>query len=253
FDSYKRSKPYNPALKVPTRDHPLVFNMLGELKEKDSLVMTYKDYYEYIRSVIHSRSMSDDLENNIYDAEYFIFLGMPFDKWYVHLFMHLLHQHMKGRTPKFSANTFLDEKIGTLCDEQYMMTFVPKEIDIEVFVRTLYEKCAEYGMLRGNGTQPQVELPKPALPFGQLREWIIGNDFDSLFDFLVRRLTDTEWLDECDKLEGQYQDLLRRQRRGTLSQEQETLERNRIRDAIFDFVRLLQKHFDDSPAVMIPN
>lgn len=251
FDSYKRGKPYNPALKVPSKEHPLVFNMLGELKEKDSLVMTYKDYYEYIRSVIHAKSMSDDLESNIYDAEYFIFLGMPFDKWYVHLFMHLLHQHMKGRTPKFSANTFLDEKIGTLCDEQYMMTFVPKDIDIEVFVRALHYKCGEYGMLRGSQCGQDVKLPKPTLPFVQLREWVVGNDFDSTFDFLAQRLAKTEWAIECDNLEGQYQDLMRRVRRGTLGQEQETVERNRIRDSIFEFVRTLQKYFDDSPAVII--
>ena len=101
FDCLNKTENCKKADVEPTIAKPLLFNMLGELKEKDSLVMTYKDYYEYIRSVINSKSMSDDLENNIYDAEYFIFLGMPFDKWYVHLFMHILNQHVKGRTPKF--------------------------------------------------------------------------------------------------------------------------------------------------------
>lgn len=246
FDSYKRNKPYNPALKVPTRQQPLVFNMLGELKEKDSLVMTYKDYYEYIRSVINSKSMSDDLENNIYDAEYFIFLGMPFDKWYVHLFMHILHQHVKGRTPKFSANTFLDEKIGTLCDEQYTMTFVPQDIDIEMFVKTLHEKCRERGLLRGETAAANgQEQPKPSLPFAQLREWVLQDELDDLFDFLARQLAGTQWLAESDNLEAQHQDLRRKIRRGTLSQEQQTIEANRVRDAVFEFIGTLKKHFAD--------
>ncbi len=249
FDSYKRNKPANQAIKVPTRDKPLIFNILGELKEKDSLVMTYRDYYEYISSVIVSKSLSDDLESHIYDAEYFVFLGMPFDKWYVHLFMHILKQHVKGRIAKFSANTFLDDKIGTYCDEQYTMTFVPKDIDMELFIKVLHEKCRERNLLRKPGMS--TENSARVLPFSQLREWMLQDEMSNIFDLFSQQLAHTPWLAESDQIEAQYEELRRKIRRGTLSQEQQTVETNRIRDALFELLRTLQKHFSEAETATI--
>ncbi len=243
FDSYKRGQPANKSIKVPTKDKPLVFNFLGELKIKDSLVMTYADYYEYVRSIFMNNSLSDDLKTNVFDAEYFVFLGMPFDKWYVHLFMHMLQQHVSERKQKFSANTFLNNQTATHCNEQYTMTFVPDEIGIEAFVRAMYEHCEDRNMLRSN--TPGASRPRTALPYAQLRQWVIANEFQDIFDLLAQRLKATEWLDECVDLESQYEDLRKKTRRGTLSSEQQTVETNRVREAVQDFIKTLQRNFPD--------
>ena len=132
------------------------------------------------------------------------------------------------------------------------MTFVPQDIDIEMFVKTLHEKCEERGMLRTGSQTGGAEKPKPSLPFAQLREWVVQDDLDSLFDCFARNLADTQWLADSDNLEAQHQDLRRKVRRGTLNQEQQTVEANRIRDAVFELLRNLQKHFSDGPAAAQP-
>jgi hypothetical protein len=110
-------------------ERTLIYNMVGEIEEKDSLVMTYDDLFSYMEAIFERKRMPEYVKRMIQQATYFIFLGMPLDKWYFHLFMRLLNQHRnKRKTKRYSASSWFNDDNATFCEEQYTITFVREGI-----------------------------------------------------------------------------------------------------------------------------
>lgn len=114
---------------LPDKAKPLIFNMLGEVDDKDSLVMTYDDLFGYMEAVFEKKRMPQHVKLKIQQATHFIFLGMPLDKWYFHLFMRVLNMHRDTtKTKRFAASYALNGESATFCEEQYTLTFVQENI-----------------------------------------------------------------------------------------------------------------------------
>ncbi|MCB0639615.1 MAG: SIR2 family protein, partial [Lewinella sp.] len=110
-------------------DRTLLFNMVGEIEDKDSLVMTYDDLFSYMEAIFERKRMPEYVKGLIQQATYFIFLGMPLDKWYFHLFMRILNQHRnKRKSKRYSASAWVNDENATFCEEQYTLTFVREGI-----------------------------------------------------------------------------------------------------------------------------
>jgi len=152
FEAYIRNEP-NRDTQAPTKALPLIFNVMGELQQRNSLILTYNDFYDYIESTFTGNSMSTLLTNNIMDAQYFLFLGIPFDQWFVQLFMRILRQHREkeGKT-KFAP---LANGINAdVFSEQYNIKFI--NTNIPAFVQELYKQCKAEGILKQSiQTAPQ--------------------------------------------------------------------------------------------------
>ena len=125
---YYQKEPCSEDIQKPTKSRPLGFNMMGDVEERNSLVLTYDDFYAYLESVFEAKSMPPVLKADIFAADYFIFLGMPFEKWYMHLFMRILRQHAeKRKAKKHAASGHLSDVVESYCYEQYTITFVRKK------------------------------------------------------------------------------------------------------------------------------
>lgn len=249
FLSYVKKQAFDPSSPanqhLPTKYKPLIFNMVGEVKKRNSLVMTYNDFYTYLESIFEGNSMSSILKENMWEADYFIFLGMPFDRWYVHMLMRILQQHEANRSSKkYAANVHLNEAVTTHCAEQYTMTFVPS--GIQDFLGELHRRCAERGLLRT--TEQQAELD---LPFEQIEEWLRENAFEKIFDHLLLGLSKlgaaaVEWKAEVMQVEGRYNDLRRSVRMGIMDDRDRIVETNRIRAVLLEIINGIRKIFQPS-------
>lgn len=249
FLSYEKKQPFDPKLEAnqfaPTKSKPLIFNMLGEVKKRNSLVMTYNDFYSFMESTFEGNSMSPVLKEKIFEADYFVFLGMPFDRWYVHMFMRILQQHEQNKSSKkYAANVFLDDEITTLCAEQYTMSFVSD--GITDFLNTFFEKAKARNILRTAEKATQLQLP-----FEQIENWLRKNDFEQIFDVLIIRLGDIgavgdQWKKEIVQMEGRYNDLKRKIRMGVIDERDLIVETNRIRVNVLDAVQGMKKQFGDN-------
>lgn len=114
---------------LPDKAKPLLFNMVGEIEDKDSLVMTYDDLFGYLEAIFEKKRMPQNVKLKIQQATHFIFLGMPLDKWYFHLFMRVLNMHKDTtKTKRLGATYALDKGNATFCEEQYTLTFVQDKI-----------------------------------------------------------------------------------------------------------------------------
>ena len=248
FLSYEKKQPFDPQKEAnqfpPTKSKPLVFNMLGEIKKRNSLVMTYNDFYNFMESTFLGNSMSSVLKEKIFEADYFIFLGMPFDRWYVHMFMRILQQHEQNKSSKkYAANVFLDNEITTLCAEQYTMSFVSE--GISEFLNTFFEKAKARNILRTAEKAIQLQLP-----FEKIEKWLRKNEFEQIFDILIIQLgkigaVGNQWKKEIVQMEGRFNDLKRKIRMGIIDERDHIVETNRIRANILDAVQGMKKQFGE--------
>lgn len=71
-----------------------IYNIFGDYNFHGSLVLTFKDMYEYLYSIMQKDNLDVELRTKIHDAETVLFFGCSFDKWYFQLFFQLFLQIM---------------------------------------------------------------------------------------------------------------------------------------------------------------
>jgi SIR2-like domain len=134
-----------------TKEKPLLFNMLGEIEDKDSLVMTYDDLFGYMAAIFEYKRMPQAVKLKIQNATHFIFIGMPLDKWYFHLFMRVMNLHRgRGKSKRFAATYTVDAGNASFCEEQYTLTFV--QDNIAAFIKLLKNRWEDAQKKTSNGT-----------------------------------------------------------------------------------------------------
>ena len=79
------------GLAKPTKANPLIYNLMGKHTTKDSIVFTYETLFTYMYYMF--KQEEDPAKKHIREcfsnANYFLFLGFRFDKWYLKLLFFL--------------------------------------------------------------------------------------------------------------------------------------------------------------------
>ena len=242
YQFYYKKEPYPEGIQKPVKARPLVFNMMGDVDERNSLVLTYDDFYAYLESVFEAKSMSPVLKANIFAADYFIFIGLPFEKWYMHLFMRILRQHAeKRKSKKNAASNQLSDVVESYCYEQYTITFVQE--GITKFVDEFYKKCEEKGLVKNTEAAAKLQLP-----FDTLRDLISENEFEKLFAALLEQLkvlgaAGMDFINMALNLEGQHNALKQKKTLGLLRDEEEEVQTNNLRSNMLEMISELEKAF----------
>jgi hypothetical protein len=110
----------------PSLENPIIYNLLGTLSDTESLVVTYDDLFDYIFSILGDHRIPEGLQNALKNTNRFIFLGVNFNKWYMHLLLKLLAADkaaiaIDNRTQE-PSRTFILDRISL-----DMLTGTPKE------------------------------------------------------------------------------------------------------------------------------
>ena len=114
-DYYNMGKAPNPYSQ-PNKENPMIYNMLGYIGDNESLVLTHNDLFDYLRSIFVGKSMPIGLKEELYDAVQYIFLGLPFEKWYLQLLLRILELHTQELEHL--------ERIATKPDESIKKRFI---------------------------------------------------------------------------------------------------------------------------------
>jgi len=148
---------YNTLDKEPTKNYPLIYNLLG-LATQNRYVLTEENYYNYIKSVIGDNVLPKKIISAFSSASNFIFIGFDFDKWYIRLLLMILNFHIKkeGKTRHAIKLENTGLLLDKLIEEQFNITFI-KNNDAD-FVNVFYEKMSEQGLLRE--LKPKIEVLK---------------------------------------------------------------------------------------------
>ena len=135
-------------LEKPVGELPIFYNMLGWAEEDESLVLTHNDLFNYLESVFQGGRMDAGLKAELLQANNYIFLGLPYGKWYMQLLLRVLGVHADGAnfdriSPSPEA---LDVRTRALYEQQFKIQFV--EQGITEFVDQLRRHCQEKNLLR---------------------------------------------------------------------------------------------------------
>ena len=85
YNKKKKPQPYVPGRK----EDPLLYYVRGKMTADESMIISHNDLFDFLESIYEGKSMDADLKANLKAAKYFIFLGLPFESWYMQLLIRL--------------------------------------------------------------------------------------------------------------------------------------------------------------------
>ena len=218
--------------------HPMeqraLFNLFGKVGERESLVLTHEDLFDFLRSILGAKPLTDELylplSEALTDADDFIFLGFQFDKWYMQLLLRLLNPELsKGRQYAFNPS-LADETLVFFADQfkvDFVSDFAPLDFLDELAARwTAHEQRFETGApLRQN-----------------LLDWLKQGQLQRILDRLeahFRTKNAAGLLDQTTLQAARFHQLRADIRAGTVLSEHASVEMNKIRAALLDLIRQL--------------
>lgn len=228
FDHYK--KLHEPAtIQKPTKELPLIYNLLGCMDDEESLIMTHNDLYDYFKSIFSRKSMPDKLKLALKNREIncFIFLGVPFEKWYMQLLLRELEIHRNQEDfIRYAANESLTQETKSFCTEQFTIQFVAN--DIAGFIDTLYTHCEAAGELREKGQ---------ATPWQKLKSLVAKGDLNKAIEQFTEHAKGTELEDEAVGIAGRFRRFERKKRNGVIDSRDIPVQENQINHDFLELVK----------------
>lgn len=228
FDHYKKKQ--EPAkIKRPSKELPLIYNLLGCIDQEESLILTHNDLYDYFKSIFELNSLPEQLRQalKMRKINCFIFLGVPFDKWYMQLIIRELGIHQnQDDFIRYAVNQSMTEDLKTFCDEQFTIQFV--DHNIPDFVAQLYQISKKLRVLRSRTDNSKWKTLKQIIASGDLKLAI------NTFIDLVRG---TDLADEAKGLSGRYRRFERKKNNGVLDSRDIPVQENQIASSLLDLVQ----------------
>ncbi|MCB0707318.1 MAG: SIR2 family protein [Saprospiraceae bacterium] len=231
-----------------SNENPLIYNILGNIEDPESLILTQNDFYTYLEKTVAAKKQMRGLLDQLEQAERFIFLGLPYNKWHFQLLMRVLSMHTKemGKIERLGLNKFEDEKLHKLFSKDFKIEFVPDSID--KFIETFHQKCEEAGITK------KVAPPDPhlaTLPDPSFKELILllsegdtRETFLQLEIFLNRRKPGSKkMLDRFIVLYNQFNLLKKHERKGTIDSRDANVEHNQIVEKLVAFIRETESQY----------
>lgn len=221
---YKRHKDPN-VIKSPSRKNPLIYNLFGSVESEESIILTHDDLFEYFKSIFAQRSMPDKLKIQLQEVKNFIFLGLPFDKWYMQMLLRELEIHNRQyEFTRFAAGQSVTEQISTFCLDQFRINFISRNIfDFVRQIRQLFDESE----LR----QPTVEGNSG---LGQVRKLVGQGDTEAAIDLMEDLVENTDLENDLLQLAGRYRKYRKRALKGILSFEEQRLQENQLTASLLE-------------------
>lgn len=156
FEYYVKDEPPHEVAK-PSRAKPLLYNLFGCIENQQSIIFTQWDLIQYLFSIIKEFKLPQNLRESLKNANYFIFLGFDFEKWYLKLLLKLILEGSKASIAT-EEGTHFNEKLKSFYQSRFGLEFV--DTNIEKYVSKLYNECHNQNILREKKekVRPSIQL-----------------------------------------------------------------------------------------------
>jgi hypothetical protein len=141
FDQHYATKLKVPLHDLPTSARPLLYNLLGSIREPQTMISSHADLLSLMQSVFGDKNLPDELTTmfNGERTKSIIFLGFEFDKWYFQLILYILGIRIESCWRYAIAQSLPASHNQTLYEAQFEIEFVSN--DLLDFVEQL---CAQF-------------------------------------------------------------------------------------------------------------
>jgi hypothetical protein len=115
YDFYHKGKAPQEPLRTNTT---FIYNIFGDYREIDSMILTFKDLYQYLFSIMGDNGLK--IKARLRETQAVLFFGFSFDKWYFQLLLMLME---------------VEDKLLNSHDitQQNIKNFYHEEFDVEFF------------------------------------------------------------------------------------------------------------------------
>ena len=130
-----------------TEDHPLIYNLFGSVRHKESMVISLDRLYQFIFGILGVRQLPKLIQDKVRQASHLVFLGFSFNDWYMKLLLRVLKVHEKEISYAHLPGPYgIDRQNRSFFESNFKVTFLDKKID--EFVAGLHGLCKKGGLLR---------------------------------------------------------------------------------------------------------
>lgn len=195
---YNRSEAPSGKIQPLSAKTPLIYNLVGSIEDDNSLVLTYGNLFDYFEAIFHERPLPDELRFALKSVKYFVFVGVPFERWYFHLLLRILGIHHFTTANRHAAAGDTDENTIDFVGELFQIRFVRKNVDD--FIGALYAHCDASGLLRAAGIAAGPALVAAA-------RHLADNELESalgLMQAFLQQKNDQHLLDALTLIAGSY-------------------------------------------------
>ncbi|MBX2926625.1 MAG: SIR2 family protein [Saprospiraceae bacterium] len=240
-DFYFRKRKASEHFEKPNKQKPLIYNLLGNIEEPESLVLTHSDFFDYLESVFEANSMNQRLKDELEQMERFIFLGLPYEKWYFQLLLRVLALHTEKfkDIERFALREFENPQLQKLYTEEFKIEFFPARTP--EFIGELYRQCETNGLLKPLTAPDPAEAAMPDPSPAAMKELIASAETDEALQllkvFLARRKPRSHPLaNDLVVLRNQHHLLRQRDMRGTIDSRDLSVENNQITARLLELI-----------------
>lgn len=115
----------------PTPGNPLIYNLLGDLSDPESLVLSQENQVDFIKNVVKGNPpIPNQLMRHFDDRKTYLFLGFNLEKWYFRLILDSLKLGDKNMTIAPQLDNYPVTSITqSFYEDRYRFVFIAERID----------------------------------------------------------------------------------------------------------------------------
>ena len=238
-DFYFYDRTISSELPKPSKEEPLIYNLLGNIDEPESIVLTQEEFYQYLKSILKEQSFNPKLKKEIETAECYIFLGLPYEQWYFQLLLRILSLHSVKlhEVERLALQEFEQPQLQQQYFAEFKLEFIPT--DISNFIGELYQKCEAAQILKSPVVDPVDPKIQLTLDVKEIRQLIGKDQTEEAFKQLKAHCessNDQERANELTSLYNRFNRIRKRKRAGTLKPADFDVEKNIIVQSLLNFI-----------------
>lgn len=205
---------------------PVILNLLGSIRSSDNLVLTHSDLFDFLKTLFTDKDQW--LQELLHEADCFLFIGVPFEKWYMQLLLQKLSKYTKSsdEAERYALPENKEVKMEDLYKHELKIQFV--ESSQQTVIDELYKFCEDNNILNKPNTsfrQYKKDDLQPIYRF--LLRGDIKKAIESFLDWVNRNPTTDNTMDHAaTMLSAQYHTL--ENDKDTMTFQDIKIERNRI-------------------------
>ena len=215
---------------------PFIFNFLGKISDENSLVLTHADFYNHLKSKFSEPSLSR-LRNALLDVRCAVFMGMPYNRYFMDLVFRDLRMHQADKIEKYLLTHEDVETVRrkSFYDNEFNMTFIQQSP--ADFFKALIEVCGESALRKVEkldnramitpSVKPTFNAPNLQTLLGEGKEEKVLKDLEAFFAYEDEPSL-KELSDQLILLKGQWSKNKSTAEKGLISLRDATIEENRI-------------------------
>ncbi len=246
-DFYIPHKKASEYFEQPSPDNPLIYNLIGNIENPNSLLLTHQNFFDYLNSIFIGNSMNVELKEWLDSFDRYIFLGLPYEKWYFQLLLRvlsLISPKLKDIEP-IALKEFENPNLQKIYTEEFKIDFY--DASAKAFIEELYQRSETAGILKPLPTIGEINDATPDATEKELIELVAtaktGKALDRLKTFLHHRKPATHDLaNSLLLLSNRFHLLRQREMKGTIDSRDLSVEDNKIVESLIQLITEAQKY-----------